>query len=677
MYKGTTTKQDATINAYDVSGPIPISRGTNKLTLTYLEKPWNHTVDDEGKKRQDSHWYSLAGMLQWGQVNKITKIWNNGKRVNEDNITLDSDSVYYFHDWGDLGMRFRVHRGSMTQTADPRLTGSYGGVLRNAGIRFVMNAAPNTHGSYRGLCYVVFDTYCTGWSADETPGGTHVPDIQFNTYTLNDVINPGGETERYGVNPIGFIYDILKAQTYGMGLSEERVPLADWTNAALDFYHERGTSDYISPLIDSKNDVTNSVQGLLDYYHGYIPRKSRSLIPTWLKMDTVLDTSTLPVISSNDFTEFPTVTDNDMSKTFTSIELKCKDYDDDLGDASLMIRSPFGYFLTPESKTTSKTLSHIHDVNQALAWGNREIKLFTRPTATIEGYVPREVARNADGSPISIGDTCLYVDDLAESQYVCMVSEKKDSLDKGVSLKLTEIPGQWPQQEESTTDEREDPPDSLPEDIEYIRAWALPSDLQLGTSQEMTVLIEQPDYCTYAEIYISEQSLFEGEEAQLDDDLTYFASRGSLSSSISDTDTTVEFAFGSAVLSRSFTNAEVADRHTFILVGDEVMALKTLVDATETTVTYTVERHVFWTTAVSHNASSEVWIIERSKIQRYTSSLFAESPSISWVKAIPVGLYGSGNPSDAVILTTGDVVVLSYGEDQIITENGYTINPTT
>ena len=921
MYKGQATKQDATINAYDVSGPIPISRGTNKLTLTYIESPWNYTVDDEGSKRSDSYWYSLAGLLQWGPVSKITGIFSNGSLVNSSNISLSSDSTSLTHLWGDLGMRMRIHKGTPTQGVDPRLNGIHGTDLVAAGVKFIMNPAPNIHPNYRDLCYVVFDTYGTAWSSNSsTTGSSHISDILFRTFTLNDSINPGGETERRGVNPIGLIYDLLKSKTYGLGLPDERVSLSAWTNAALDFYHQRSTSDYISPLIDSKSDVENVLSDLLDYYHGYLPRSGRAITPTWLNMNSAVDTSTIPTIKSTDFSEDPTVTDGDMSTTFTSMELKCKDFDDDLGDASMMVRSPYGYFLTPEAKTSSRTISNIHDVSQALEWGNRELKLFTRPTLTVEGPVPREISRRLDGSPLKIGDLCNYSDDIADSQYVCQVLEQTDSLDKGVSLKLVEVPGQWPEQQSLGTDPRENPPENLPDDIVYVRPWMIPSALRSGAESELAMLIERPDYCQYAEIYISEQSLFTGEEQQLDD-ISAFSSRGMLSEPVGisiaeftestsfsriilasddnfyatnsndnsiykitqagvvtlfvsgldgpfgicqasdgnlyvtnnpidsslgegtismitlagvistfatglpfpfgicqasdgnfyvtnsngsiskvtsagiisnlvsvddmtfgicegpdgylyvtgayttnisirkidlsgtvidfaigldapddiffstdgffyitdmmspiitkvdiygeasiystlsedasgickgvdgniyitgysstnirvlyDNSSSATFEFGTANLSRSFSSAEISDGYMFIIVDDEAMILGELQSSTETTITYSVTRGAFGTTQTGHDSGSEIWIIEKSLMQRYTHTIISTPPTIAWAKAIPVGTYGSGNPTEALMITEGDVTVLTDNTGTVLTFNGYTITPNT
>lgn len=647
---------------YNISGPIPLSFGSNRIKIKYFEQPWNYTVNDEGKTRQDGYWYSLAGLIQHGPVSRCLGIWTAGS---VDPVygpfNLGTDYTYINHVWGDFNIKFRLYRGSVTQSVDPRLNGISGGTFKAAGGNFIMSAAPNVHPAYKNLSYIVFDTFKTSW---QTGGGgnagTNIPDIEVGTYSIPETIIIGNESEHYGVNPISALYEALHNVRYGLSITDSQytalwqdgwsLPVTEWIAAAGRYSSQFGPTKYIHPIWTKRQKTQQVLTDMLEYFDGFFRRPGHQILIDWIKPSGTVDTTGLPMITQSDLTEVPTITNGKTDDVVSGVVIKYTD-PVSFGSNESRVSNPFSEALVAEPEEKSIEREWIHDDWQAKELANRYVQLNTYPTLSGNIKVRASKARNTDGTPIIAGDIFVYTDAYSENR-LCRCTQSVFSSGRARELEFREEFGTWLSAVVPDSDPILDPAENAPVAITNAKMWLPPAAICPDELRMYLVpLVEAPDYCNSAQVWINDKADFDGGEQQLTDlPVTAFASYGTLSGAISSDGTSMEFTFGNSDLTESFSTAQIADGYMLAIIGDEIIVLGALTGSTDTTRTFTIVRGVYGTTNVAHDSGDDVWIIQRSALSFY-SHPYVATGSYAWLSFVSVGTWGESDVSEPFIAT--------------------------
>jgi hypothetical protein len=125
------------------------------------------------------------------------------------------------------------------------------------------------HPAYRGQCYAVFTNWKLGRSR------TSVPNIQFELKRGCPWFGGASQNaDDKGVNPIAILYDWFTDQRFGMEVPEANLNAGLW-NTEFTALESQGAR--LSVVISEQDDFRQSVAQMLEYYDGWI-RRNGSMI---------------------------------------------------------------------------------------------------------------------------------------------------------------------------------------------------------------------------------------------------------------------------------------------------------------------------------------------------------------------------------------------------------------
>ncbi len=640
---------------YDFSGPLPVLHGRARIGFAHVEHPWGERTERTGSNFPDAVYYSLTGWLCHGPVDRLIRIFINGKPARDFHVNRGAaDFVEYTLPWVDgkhTPIVFRLYWGSINQAACPLLTGTaakIGSVDRPA--------APHIHPPYAGICYAVFYSLDMGWPTNPRDGGGQIPQIEFELYKRPDVIQVSTDHHDVGVSAIGTLYDYFKHPVYGLSLPDSVVPPAAWTAKAHQMRDEGyhivpGSQSGLNPVIADSQDISRHLADVMSYYDGFLRSADGVILPDYFPNKGTVTPEHYPTINRDDLIEEPEIEGGDSEDPLSEVTVTYRDRGQFLEEDTIGERAPLAVVATGEPKSAQIKAPAIINGFPALALALRALA-GSDPIRIRLPAVHRRACRNLDGSALKPGDLFNFDYSPTELDLVCRVIEREELSFGRVRLVIEAEHGQYPTDYVPEADAITPPDDPLPADISHWRVLHAPADLVAGggASWESILILAQRenDHTSRAEVWLSENGLFAGEEQQLAD-LRSFAVRGTLLTALTDSSSQVHFSLGNADsdLSESFSAAEQADNAMLLLIGDEWLSLGAFVagGTSPDARTYAAARGRLGSAAAAHALGTEVWIVRRSTVQTFDHHLLRAYGTTLHLRLYPWSAWERGNPS--------------------------------
>lgn len=679
--KQKTPEPTPTRREYNATGPVPVVRGRRLVQGIMLNEPWNawnEPTSGSGNKPEATY-YSLVFGICHGPVKEIRNLYLNGRRlgwVGNTNLpvpfkvrpTDPEDPEYYYADFS-IGIdgngkhtpiQGRIYWGDTDQPADTLLSheayvreitaGSWGDgaprggygyyrAVRGLSNKMIIGAPPQAHPAYSGICYIVFYSYETDFSSRE--GGTAIGDFQVEVVCENETYqdtNDLADDAAYGVNPVGFIADILKNSVWGLGLDDT---IADTDELIEDIermqdngYFKFQDSDstikqgYLSPILGETKNAGELLGGLFDYFDGYLKMVDGRIRIDWFDNRPVDITGMLEIDRSMMAEELKTAkgpTDT-WEDTINEITVDYTDGQNLFGNAGRTVRDAYNRYKVLEPRRVTLQANQIINGDTAEKYAARKLLQRIEPIRSYSLTLPVALAVDDDGAPLLPGAQFLLDYAPWELDIVVRVIERDEQGDT-VTLTLDTEPGNYPLEYIEALDPRILPPEPVAAVFETFRIWELPAQI---TGQihppKVTILAKRENAgILFANVYFSQTDAWAGEEELLEP-LSFFAGYAKLSSGIDSDDTSItltEINFDAlAPLNRSYTAAEVANDTVLALIDNELVVLETLTTPSDATRTYSILRARQGTTAASHSTNADVWVFRLTAIQQYSHGAF-------------------------------------------------------
>lgn len=710
--KQKTPEPTPTRREYNATGPVPVVRGRRLVQGIMLNEPWNawnEPTSGSGNKPEATY-YSLVFGICHGPVKEIRNLYLNGRRlgwVGNTNLpvpfkvrpTDPDDPEYYYADFsigldGDgkhTPVQGRIYWGDTAQPADPLLShedyvrditpgnwddgpprGGYGyyRAVKGPSNKMAVGAPPQPHPAYSGICYIVFYSYETDFSTRE--GGTAIGDFQVEVVCENEIhqdTNDLADDAAYGVNPVGFIADILKNSVWGLGLDDT---IADTDELIEDIermqdngYFKFQDSDstikqgYLSPILGETKNAGELLGGLFDYFDGYLKMVDGRIRIDWFANRPVDITGMQEIDRSMMAEELKTAkgpTDT-WEDTVNEITVDYTDGQHLFGNAGLTVRDAYNRYKVLEPRRVTLQANQIINGDTAEKYAARKLLQRIEPIRSYSLTLPVALAVDDDGAPLLPGAQFLLDYEPWELDIVVRVIERDEQGDT-VTLTLDTEPGNYPLEYIEALDPRILPPEPVAAVFDTFRIWELPTQI---TGQiyppKVTILAKRENAgILFANVYFSQTDAWAGEEELLEP-LSFFAGYAKLSSGIDSDDTSItltDISFDAlAPLNRSYTAAEVANDTVLALIDNELVVLESLTTPSDATRTYSILRARQGTEAASHSTNADVWVFRLTAIQQYSHGAFRlTSPynstlATSYWKLASVTVLEEGDLSDS------------------------------
>jgi len=662
----------------DNKGPVPVIHGRGIVGMRLIEGLFNHTEFYHGKKRPSSHSYSLVAVGCHGPVDKLHRLWINGKACWMFNATRGTESyVDMSHEWGGRvgsATHLRVYWGTQDQPVEPFLSGQtktlISGQLTKPPPRHPDGSA-RQHPPYTGLFYIVFYTLNFDFPAteDSISGRTSVPKIEADVF-----VRPPGDTGSAvygrGSNPVAITRDYLTNDVWGAGLPSAMVPEAEWAVKAQELNDTAsgelaGGGGWLSPVMAENRDAGEHLASLFSYWDAFVQVRGGKIYPGWFPGKP--STAALTLITRNDLTAEPEVDPEGWEDTLNEVTVRYRNPEEAFGEEAVTERSTYNLQVTQRpSKESISSPAIIHPA-PARARAQRLLGMRAEPRLKMRLSLLRSKALNPDGSLILPGNLVEINYEPYGLYVVCRVLEREDSR-AGVRLLVMVEPGKYPESYVAVDDPRDLPRIESPGMITEQKLWELPPDLAGRMWPPMMAVIARRPHpgVIRAEVWISRSSIGGG-WAQLAD-LDAWATKASLAEAMTTESGRIAIgAYNSEdlpdELNRDYTDAEQADGYMLALVGDELMSLGEMDDpATEYGRTYLVSRAALGTFSAEHASGEDVWIFRKSDFARmvYEHELFRwaapwvpGNAQVSFRLAAGTG-FETGTPNPSEILQLSD-----------------------
>jgi hypothetical protein len=665
---------------YNVTGPVPVIWGKHRLKGVHLEHPIHQF--DNVQQTYTAVYYTVFLALCHGPVDYFGGICVDGQWATgffEDNnhfrYRWDGNptgahrtagqavhSATWQFDEKNVNAGFRLYWGVVSGAVhDPRLNGASND---NWGGR-KLNYAPNIHGTYPGLCYVVLDPYETGYNTGQ--GGTSIGTLEVVVGRLADSgLNNPGYTIDMGESPLRILHEILTNSRWGMGLPASMVPTDVWNAAVQRMWFDGyagllGSATGLHAVLSSDRGLGEVISEICAYFGGYLRWENGQVIPDWVPAKSFTVPASTPTIDRSMMLEEPETEMDTWEDCNTEVQVDYTAIWNDFGECSVTARNPrVADILGYANKETfsgkwigDEWIANLHAARLATAKG--------RPRRKGSCAIPitQAVDLASPPQPLRVGSLFYYECDSQQVRTLVRVTEMDDRGDGSVLLTFAEEPGVAQPIWDPSVGHVEfplRPPPQIPAVPETWRLWELPFDLsdRSGAVAAVVLCANQPANSNL-QLYLSPTGEFNGEETMRI--VPIIATLITLVSGMNNSTTVIDVPVTTqlGVYGLGWDNIQAQDDTALVLVGDEVMSIGSFVSADETKRRYSVLRGRRGTAAVAHDADASGWQVDRDAVEqaRFTSPV---------LRGASLGLNGSGNSNLVYARLSG---VNAFGESAV------------
>jgi len=549
----------------------------------------------------------------------------------------------------------------------------------------------DTHPAYRGQCYGVF----VGWKLGRDR--TSVPNIQLELMRGAPWISGGDVSSNdTGVNPIAVLFDWLTDTRFGIGLPESSLNTSTFTGTYNDIEALAGR---ISPVITQQSDFRQVIAQLMEYYDGWIRRNGQLIEVGFWKHGTGI----VPVVTAltdDDLLAEPALEPQGWGPTFNEITVTYKDRAHYFNDYVQVHRDPNNFRITGAPRPETLNRPWITDAAVAKQYaketGAALALPFTRGTLTVR----REWLTN---NAVLVGMVIQYNSGFYGLSFYLRVLEIEYPADNAAQAIMTV---EW---ERSKWPSIYIPPPFVgpggfvlgPRSIWQSRITEIPYILQDHRFETQLIAlavrgnVEVQGYRTWI-------SLDSGSTYQVMPDASStsaFSAFGRLTTSLTDTDTTVYFSLYGIDLDSvvSQTAAQQSDDNLMLFVESEVLSVGTVTSLGSGAYSANIIRGRYGTFAVAHTQPLDLYFVFRANLKLIDNAGFIPGSTIlvklqpftadtdydlTAVTPITYVIVGQGNIPDPSIIpnssefnTSTLAVIIVYGGSGTVPH--YTIDGTT
>jgi hypothetical protein len=522
------------------------------------------------------------------------------------------------------------------------------------------------HPAYRGQCYGVFKKFKLGRDR------TQVPNIQLELKRGCPWLGGASITsDNLGVNPIAILYDWLTDTRFGMGVPESILNSTTFTNTYASL--ENLGPARLSPLITSQEDFRQVVAELMEYYDGWIRRNGTMIeVGLWNHGTNITPAATL---LDDDLLAEPELEPQGWGPTVNEVTVVYKDRKHHFNDYTQIHRNPNNFRITGGPRPETLQRPWLTDKDLAKRYAQESGSSMAMPFTSGDLTVKREWLSTNNILP---GTVIEYNSAFYGLTFWLRVLEIEYAADNAASAKISVDweRSKWPSLYVPPGFEGPGGFFTGPRELyksKIIEVPYLMADRRFAT-QVLALAVRGNIEVHGMRIWAS----FDGGTSyqQLPDSASNssFCAYGVNDAAIGTADTTFSFqGYGidqDTIVSQ--TDGQQADDNLLVIIDNELMSIGTITPGVGASLTATINRGRYGTTAATHAADADAFFLYRAnlllldhvdfvpgftvlfKLQPFTEDLDYDLASLS---PISYTILGFGDiPSPSFIPTPGDFV---------------------